>query len=62
MVGRSADDRKPGGDIAGRGIANPQSFRSAIYTAIDIIASRHSYDRITADPLPTSIISDERRP
>ena len=59
---RTSPDHGTAYDIAGRGIADPHSFRSAIYTAIDIIASRRSYNRITADPLPTSIISDERRP
>ena len=59
---RTSPDHGTAHDIAGRGIADSQSFRSAIYTALDIIASRRRYDRITSDPLPTSTISDERRP
>ncbi len=39
-------------DIAGKGIADENSFRQAIYTAIDICRNRRRYDEAHANPLP----------
>ncbi len=39
-------------DIAGKGVADENSFRQAIYTAIDICRCRVSYDKSHANPLP----------
>lgn len=39
-------------DIAGKGIADETSFRSAIYAAIDICRNRRNYDEAHANPLP----------
>lgn len=41
-----------GYDIAGKGIADHEPFRSAIYAAIDIYRNRMVWDEITANPLP----------
>jgi 4-hydroxythreonine-4-phosphate dehydrogenase len=39
-------------DIAGKNSASPNSFRKAIYTAIDIYRSRLEFEEINKDPLP----------
>ena len=39
-------------DIAGKGIANENSMRQAIYTAIDIFRNRKNYDEPLQNPLP----------
>ena len=38
-------------DIAGKGIADENSFRQAIYTAIDILRNREMYDNARRNPL-----------
>ena len=38
-------------DIAGTGIASEQSFRNAIYLAIDVFANRQLYKELSKDPL-----------
>ena len=37
--------------MAGRDLADPQSMKSAIYTAIDIFRNRIAYDRLQAGKL-----------
>lgn len=49
---RTSPDHGTAYDIAGKGIADEQSFRQAIYAAIDIYRNRHNYDEPLADPLP----------
>jgi len=39
-------------DIAGKNIANPDSFRAAVYLALDIYRNRQTYDMAHANPLP----------
>ncbi len=39
-------------DIAGKGVADENSFRQAIYTAIDICRCRRAYDDSHSNPLP----------
>ncbi|TVQ16512.1 MAG: 4-hydroxythreonine-4-phosphate dehydrogenase PdxA [Bacteroidetes bacterium] len=41
-------------EIAGKNIASPESFREAIYMAIDVYRNRELYDEITANPLKFS--------
>ena len=53
-VVRTSPDHGTAYDIAGKGIAKEDSFREAIYTAIDILANREEYDEITAKPLAFS--------
>lgn len=48
---RTSPDHGTGFDIAGRGIADPQSMRTAIYAAIDIYRRRRNYIRSKANPL-----------
>ena len=48
---RTSPDHGTGFDIAGKGIADHQSFLEAIYAAIDIFKSRNDYKDIVANPL-----------
>lgn len=48
---RTAPELSAGFDIAGKGIANEQPFRHAIYLAIDIFRNRKEYDEPMANPL-----------
>lgn len=45
-------DHGPAFDIAGKGVADAQSMRHAIFTAIDMLRHRISYDEPLAHPLP----------
>ena len=45
-------DHGPAFDIAAKGIADPQSLRHAVFTAIDMYRHRISYDEPLAHPLP----------
>ena len=49
---RTSPDHGTAYDIAGKGIADPTSFRQAIYTAIDIYRNRKAYDEPMGNPLP----------
>lgn len=48
---RTSPDHGTGYDIAGKGEANPDSFREAIYQAIDIFRSRKREAEISRNPL-----------
>ncbi len=48
---RTSPDHGVAYDIAGKGEANPDSMRNAIYMAIDVVKSRKSYTEASADPL-----------
>ena len=41
-------------DLAGKNVANPNSFRQALFMAIDILHNRQQYDEINANPLKVS--------
>ena len=49
---RTSPDHGTAYDIAGAGIADPMSFRHAIFTAIDIFRNRENYDEPFQNPLP----------
>jgi 4-hydroxythreonine-4-phosphate dehydrogenase len=49
---RTSPDHGTAFDIAGKGVADEQSFRQAIYAAIDIWRNRQQYDEPLANPLP----------
>lgn len=57
---RTSPDHGTGYDIAGKNIANEQSFKKAMYLAIDICKRRQLYAEITSDPLPVSNFKKER--
>lgn len=46
--------------IAGKGVASPDSFRSALYLAIDIYRQRKEYEKNTSDPLDEKTIEKEQ--
>lgn len=48
---RTSPDHGTAFDIAGKGVADPQSLREAIYMALDICRNRQHEDHATANPL-----------
>ena len=48
---RTSPDHGTAYDIAGKGIAKEDSFRAAIYTALDVVRNRRTYDEAHAHPL-----------
>lgn len=62
---RTSPDHGTAYDIAGKGQASPQSFLSAIYTALDVYRARNFYDEARENPLPKLYKGkdeDRRRP
>lgn len=57
---RTSPDHGTGYDIAGKGKANEQSFKKALYAAIDIFKNRKLYAEITENPLQIGNIKKER--
>ena len=57
---RTSPDHGTAYEIAGKGIANEQSFRNAVYMAIDIYHNRHLYSEISSNPLAFGTIKKER--
>ncbi len=51
---RTSPDHGTAYDIAGKGQAKEDSFREAIYTAINVLENRQMYDEINAKPLAFS--------
>ena len=49
---RTSPDHGTAYDIAGKGKADENSLRHAIYTAIDIFRNRQNYDEPLKNPLP----------
>lgn len=54
---RTSPDHGTAFDIAGRGVADPSSFRTAIFTAIDIYRNRVFYDDIRKNPLKKRFVA-----
>ena len=59
-VVRTSPDHGTAFEIAGKNLANEQSFKKAIYKAIDIFKNRKLYSEISANPLPIGVIKKER--
>lgn len=57
---RTSPDHGTAYDIAGKGIANEQSFKNAIYMAIDVFKTRKLNNEINTNPLPFTNIKKER--
>ncbi len=57
---RTSPDHGTGYDIAGKNIANEDSFKKAIYTAIDIYRNRQMHSELTENPLGFSLLKKER--
>lgn len=51
---RTSPDHGTGYDIAGKNIANENSFREAVYKALDIFKNRNEYNELTHNPLKVS--------
>lgn len=49
-------------ELAGQGVASPDSFRNALYLACDIYMNRKTYAEITSNPLESNIIEDAPAP
>ena len=58
---RTSPDHGTGYDIAGRGVADENSFRQAIYAAIDISRNRQAWDEAHANPLEKLYIDKRDR-
>jgi 4-hydroxythreonine-4-phosphate dehydrogenase len=57
---RTSPDHGTAFEIAGKNVANPDSFKKALYMAIDIVNHRKISDSISENPLPFSHIKRER--
>ncbi|CAN5382999.1 4-hydroxythreonine-4-phosphate dehydrogenase PdxA [soil metagenome] len=57
---RTSPDHGTAYDIAGKGIANEESFRQAIYLACDIFLKRQEFDEINEKPLAFSKLHGDR--
>lgn len=57
---RTSPDHGTAYEIAGKNLANEQSFKKAIYAAVDIYRNRMLYAEITENPLPVGYIKKER--
>ena len=50
---RTSPDHGTAYDIAGKGVADYNSFKEAVYLAIDIYNSRNEYEELVKNPLKT---------
>jgi 4-hydroxythreonine-4-phosphate dehydrogenase len=57
---RTSPDHGTAYEIAGKNMAEEQSFKKAIYTAVDICRSRQLHSGITENPLGFSFLKKER--
>jgi 4-hydroxythreonine-4-phosphate dehydrogenase len=51
---RTSPDHGTAYDIAGKNIANFESFREAVYSAIKIYKTREGYEEMSVNPLKVS--------
>jgi 4-hydroxythreonine-4-phosphate dehydrogenase len=58
---RTSPDHGTAFDIAGKNSASEQSFRSAIYLAIDIYKNRKFLKQISANPLPFNLDDKQKK-
>jgi 4-hydroxythreonine-4-phosphate dehydrogenase len=57
---RTSPDHGTAFEIAGKNLANEQSFKNALYLALDIYKNRKLYDEVNANPLAFANIKKER--
>ena len=57
---RTSPDHGTAFDIAGKNEADESSFRSAVFTAMDIIRNRKDFAEMTANPLKRGQMNIER--
>jgi 4-hydroxythreonine-4-phosphate dehydrogenase len=58
---RTSPDHGTAFDIAGKDLASEQSFRSAIYLAIDIFKNRKFLKQISSNPLPFNLDDKQKK-
>jgi 4-hydroxythreonine-4-phosphate dehydrogenase len=56
---RTSPDHGTGFDIAGKNVADPQSFREALYLALDSARQRAAYKLMTKNPIQEIVIGEE---
>ena len=57
---RTSPDHGTAYEIAGKGIAEPESFRHAIYTALDVFRNREEYAELTKNPLKVRTLEADK--
>ncbi len=56
---RTSPDHGTGYKIAGKNLADPSSFRNALFMAIDLFRNRRTYDQLHEDPLHKEVLVEE---
>lgn len=59
-VVRTSPDHGTAYEIAGKNLANAESFKRAVFLAIDVFNNRKQFKEISANPLAFSKIMKER--
>lgn len=57
---RTSPDHGTAFDIAGKNLADPSSFREAVYQALDLLKQRKNFETYTANPLRRGRIEKEK--
>jgi 4-hydroxythreonine-4-phosphate dehydrogenase len=58
---RTSPDHGTAFDIAGKNLANEESFRNAVYLACDLVRTRKNYKQAISNPLKVSVASANQR-
>ncbi|WP_370477314.1 4-hydroxythreonine-4-phosphate dehydrogenase PdxA [Tamlana flava] len=58
---RTSPDHGTAFEIAGKGVADENSFKEAVFSAIQILRNRTSYEELTANPLKKSSKTERRK-
>jgi 4-hydroxythreonine-4-phosphate dehydrogenase len=58
---RTSPDHGTAFDIAGKNLANEESFRNAVYLAVDLVRTRRNYKQATANPLKAMAVNMNQR-
>lgn len=56
---RTSPAHGTGYELAGKNIASPESFREAIYMAMDVVRNRRLFDQINLNPLKISALEED---
>ncbi len=56
---RTSPDHGTGYDITGKNLANHESFREAVFTAVDAFRKRRDYEEFAADPLKRRAVEQD---
>jgi 4-hydroxythreonine-4-phosphate dehydrogenase len=58
---RTSPDHGTAFDIAGKNQANEESFRNAVYLAVDLVRTRKNYKEATANPMKVTVANANQR-